>query len=270
MTDEQLGALFEAFTNYYWTVPVTYASERIITWHPEVTPEQIAQVLDRCDKNMFWHHCCVEVNDAGEPEIVVEHLVSFGNEPLREFWASRYDIPYCDCDEDTLYEFMHVPGTIPEVKAIHDFVQAEFQLGSNWADELIRHTIFVQPSSLCDGQSWVMGVLGQAKYGKIDFKTVEQVDRFRKLGNELYQVYPNPVIRGWKPKDLENAPALPDNIPEKDEDIPNGKEYDKAIQDMLSMFNMSQTKSIKSKKKIGRNDPCPCGSGKKYKKCCGR
>jgi preprotein translocase subunit SecA len=24
------------------------------------------------------------------------------------------------------------------------------------------------------------------------------------------------------------------------------------------------------KKKIGRNDPCPCGSGKKYKKCCGK
>ena len=22
--------------------------------------------------------------------------------------------------------------------------------------------------------------------------------------------------------------------------------------------------------KIGRNDPCPCGSGKKYKRCCGR
>lgn len=24
------------------------------------------------------------------------------------------------------------------------------------------------------------------------------------------------------------------------------------------------------KKKIGRNDPCPCGSGKKYKNCCGK
>ncbi|MBN1125894.1 MAG: SEC-C domain-containing protein [Sedimentisphaerales bacterium] len=22
--------------------------------------------------------------------------------------------------------------------------------------------------------------------------------------------------------------------------------------------------------KVGRNDPCPCGSGKKYKKCCGK
>jgi preprotein translocase subunit SecA len=26
----------------------------------------------------------------------------------------------------------------------------------------------------------------------------------------------------------------------------------------------------KTHKKVGRNDPCPCGSGKKYKKCCGR
>jgi len=22
-------------------------------------------------------------------------------------------------------------------------------------------------------------------------------------------------------------------------------------------------------KKVGRNEPCPCGSGKKFKKCCG-
>ena len=28
--------------------------------------------------------------------------------------------------------------------------------------------------------------------------------------------------------------------------------------------------TVRKPKKIGRNDPCPCGSGKKYKKCCGR
>lgn len=34
---------------------------------------------------------------------------------------------------------------------------------------------------------------------------------------------------------------------------------------------LEQRKSgtIIKEKKIGRNDPCPCGSGKKYKKCCG-
>ena len=30
------------------------------------------------------------------------------------------------------------------------------------------------------------------------------------------------------------------------------------------------SKTVVKKEKIGRNDPCPCGSGKKYKKCCGR
>ena len=30
-----------------------------------------------------------------------------------------------------------------------------------------------------------------------------------------------------------------------------------------------ETKTIVNENKVGRNDPCPCGSGKKYKKCCG-
>ncbi|UCD30957.1 MAG: SEC-C domain-containing protein [Desulfobacterales bacterium] len=29
-------------------------------------------------------------------------------------------------------------------------------------------------------------------------------------------------------------------------------------------------KPQKAEEKIGRNDPCSCGSGKKYKKCCGK
>ena len=34
---------------------------------------------------------------------------------------------------------------------------------------------------------------------------------------------------------------------------------------------LQQKKSgtVVKEKKIGRNEPCPCGSGKKYKKCCG-
>jgi len=42
----------------------------------------------------------------------------------------------------------------------------------------------------------------------------------------------------------------------------------------LSTASPSETRGkhapVKVGKKIGRNDPCPCGSGKKYKKCCGR
>ena len=30
-----------------------------------------------------------------------------------------------------------------------------------------------------------------------------------------------------------------------------------------------RSKTVHKEKEPGRNDPCPCGSGKKYKKCCG-
>ncbi len=32
---------------------------------------------------------------------------------------------------------------------------------------------------------------------------------------------------------------------------------------------VSTNRTVVKKNKVGRNDPCPCGSGKKYKKCCG-
>ncbi len=38
--------------------------------------------------------------------------------------------------------------------------------------------------------------------------------------------------------------------------------------DYVEEFN-ARKPFTRSQAKIGRNDPCPCGSGKKYKKCCG-
>ena len=38
--------------------------------------------------------------------------------------------------------------------------------------------------------------------------------------------------------------------------------------DLERLLNPEQPVTVE--KKIGRNEPCPCGSGKKYKKCCGR
>ncbi len=45
--------------------------------------------------------------------------------------------------------------------------------------------------------------------------------------------------------------------------LPGGDDVDDALADARPR---SPAKSVK----IGRNDPCPCGSGKKYKKCCGK
>lgn len=36
----------------------------------------------------------------------------------------------------------------------------------------------------------------------------------------------------------------------------------------LGELNRTKGETLVRRKKIGRNEPCPCGSGRKFKKCC--
>ena len=53
------------------------------------------------------------------------------------------------------------------------------------------------------------------------------------------------------------------NLPQWD------KIYDEAKRKELYLEEKKSGTIVKGHK-VGRNDPCPCGSGKKYKQCCGR
>lgn len=65
--------------------------------------------------------------------------------------------------------------------------------------------------------------------------------------------------------------TLKDNIKKKIIDL--HKQYKKYISVWLyngySILEYNEMTQVKHNK-IGRNEPCPCGSGKKYKNCCGR
>ncbi|MBQ7348648.1 MAG: SEC-C domain-containing protein, partial [Clostridia bacterium] len=50
--------------------------------------------------------------------------------------------------------------------------------------------------------------------------------------------------------------------------VPNMVKEDK--KDLSTNKDGSVQMPKKAKQSIGRNDPCPCGSGKKYKNCCGQ
>jgi SWIM/SEC-C metal-binding protein len=56
--------------------------------------------------------------------------------------------------------------------------------------------------------------------------------------------------KGWKYK-IGIDPSKPENIA-----------------DLTRLLNPPRPKIAEAK--IGRNEPCPCGSGKKYKNCCGQ
>ena len=55
-----------------------------------------------------------------------------------------------------------------------------------------------------------------------------------------------------------------------DNDIYDYNDYDEEDEDKEdnSFYSYDDGQPIRTSKKVGRNDPCPCGSGKKYKKCC--
>jgi uncharacterized protein YecA (UPF0149 family) len=43
----------------------------------------------------------------------------------------------------------------------------------------------------------------------------------------------------------------------------------KAFSQVFDDISVPKPASIQVTEKVGRNEPCPCGSGKKYKNCCG-
>jgi preprotein translocase subunit SecA len=51
---------------------------------------------------------------------------------------------------------------------------------------------------------------------------------------------------------------------------PDKLERKRVAQPLSTSSDEPQKPIVNKEKKIGRNDPCPCGSGKKYKRCCGQ
>ncbi len=53
---------------------------------------------------------------------------------------------------------------------------------------------------------------------------------------------------------------------------PNGHKASDVVSEAAAAAERAQTKAkpVRTGPKVGRNDPCPCGSGKKYKQCCGK
>ena len=42
------------------------------------------------------------------------------------------------------------------------------------------------------------------------------------------------------------------------------------VSQAAEQVSQEKAKPVRTGPKVGRNDPCPCGSGKKFKQCCGR
>ena len=96
--------------------------------------------------------------------------------------------------------------------------------------------------------------------------TQEDLDKIKKITEEKIKEKES-LEKANKSKG--SATVTPDNVKAKMDD--NVKKLMNAKTSIDMITNNKETTQAKTKGKlVGRNDLCPCGSGKKYKQCCGK
>lgn len=126
--------------------------------------------------------------------------------------------------------------------------------------------------------------IGLRGYGQRDPKLEYKKEGFSLFQNMLYQIKEGTLraltrVRIQKQEEAQNtedaentenpAPEQEQHAETKQKPEPKMELKHKEVQTHENTSAAKQNMPVHAQEKIGRNDPCPCGSGKKYKKCHG-
>ena len=92
----------------------------------------------------------------------------------------------------------------------------------------------------------------------------QDIVKLSRLSNNVIPMFESGIFFGTRNDDYTVNCYITDDVKRAAKNIFENNGFEK-----LRIDKMNNGTSFKELK-IGRNDPCPCGSGKKYKKCCGR
>jgi len=93
------------------------------------------------------------------------------------------------------------------------------------------------------------------------------------LAEELNKISPEILSQAKNPQMRKLVIDLYRKMLVEGVDVNNEREVKKWLKKHPEVANGGDVQKVETVKraepKVGRNEPCPCGSGKKYKKCCG-
>lgn len=190
---------------------------------------------------------------------------------------------------------------IPSVQQIDEICRTGYEASSVAYKKL--ETFFMKKLSLTYEQavSWCLQVWANSYEGESPAVVINKMtdanvvfdsnELIEELMGLLMSAHNNTRMkenRGHKPNELarrEFAGGMPTIVPESSHAAAILKDAAPQLQAMGIPFDLNEGadiiqttifpnglngETITSEKKVYPNDPCPCGSGKKYKKCCGR
>ena len=101
----------------------------------------------------------------------------------------------------------------------------------------------------------------------MDMGNVIRSKEYQREGYELFLDMSSRI----KEETVRNLLLVKLAVPNELEELNESRERElQAVHSNLTGPESGSTPKHRTVEKIGRNAPCPCGSGKKYKKCCGK
>lgn len=211
------------------------------------------------------------------PEEVVEQLLG---DTVTESYG-RCLASVCDGDLAPLKDLVEDPAAAHWARhAALDAIMVRVLEGDASREELIAYL-----SQVGEGEA------ARLRKPGVEANTFELIDSVISVATDIGAVELLEPIRGWFADGLSDPtiadlPWIERHISRsyeicRDEQLGRGKDYVKSVKAEIGWwagFNesgpdrpkpVSTVVPVRQGPKVGRNDPCPCGSGKKYKKCHG-
>ena len=109
--------------------------------------------------------------------------------------------------------------------------------------------------------------IGLQAYGQKDPVVQYRIEGFDMFDQMIADIQVNVVKILMNARKREGAPVRKESIKITGEGFENSNV---SLKNNVPTQEKTHTPIVNTEPKVGRNDPCPCGSGKKYKNCCGR
>lgn len=291
-----LKQYFDAMANFYQFIPLKKAFEIINEQNDGSFSEEaflaFAELAQAEERNHFYiiagkyeFYDNMPECQTMEKDLIHEAIAMFDNEYER-LSAAKEGKPYYVLPKGELLKYTdeyYMPES-DQYRAMLDFIKAH-------VTEEPDNILSVMLEILCsvkNGESSPLDAVNNIIRLRDVRHFVRYYDEFEELYKNLFNNTRNPYLNGYTPTEyfqLHGDPAESmyvekyemakeeveqrlSEILQKSEEMSNTfTEFRENIYRLSSSKPSNQP--VPKKVKIGRNDPCPCGSGKKYKKCCG-
>lgn len=273
LSDERIELLrryFEAMNNFYQIIPLKRMLRIINSQNDEQYSEEdflaFAEIA-RHDRHFYYILGKEEIYD-DEPEskpfdreLLHESLLEF--DLYYEMADAKCDKPYYVPEKDDLlkYEDQFYEAKTPQYNAMAEFVHKNIEHKYEYVDDIMGEILFIVKGENSTPDETIEFI---AKCHENVDLSEQQYNEFVKLYIDLHNNTRNPYLNGFTPAEYFRRTG-----DEAESNYLREPTFMNVLSDNIPERPRVPAQPIRSQK-VGRNEPCPCGSGKKYKKCCGR